>query len=158
MPMVLIGALTLHAFERQQGGPATEVIAEIRVHGNLIVTKEVLVLAGVKLGDPFVPTTIADVTGRLRASGKFQEIQVLKRFASISDPSKIVLVLVVNEGAVRVDLPDTPGATPQVVKRSGFRNLMFMPILYGEDGYGLTYGARLAMPEPPVGGAASRFR
>ena len=61
------------------------------------------------------------------------------------------LTLVVNEGAVRVDLPDVPGATPQVVKRSGFRNLMFMPILYGEDGYGLTYGARLA-----YAGAAGR--
>jgi len=91
------------------------------------------------------------VTSRLRDSKKFHEIQVLKRFASISDPSQIVLILVVNEGAVRIDTPGLPGSEPRVVKRSAFRNLMFMPILSAEDGYGLTYGARLA-----YAGAAGR--
>ena len=131
---------------------SNEVIAEIRVHGNLIVKNEdVLAIAGVKPGDPFAATTIADVISRLRASKKFQEVQVLKRFASISDPSKIVLILVVNEGAVRIDLPDLPGSEPRIVKRRGLRNLMFMPIIDGEDGYGLTYGARIA-----YAGAAGR--
>jgi len=151
--MVLLGALTANfGQEIRQSEAAREVIAEIRVHGNLIVTnEEVLKIAGVNVGDPFAGTTVDDVTSRLRDSKKFHEIQVLKRFASISDPSKIVLILVVNEGAVRIDTPGLPGSEPRVVKRSAFRNLMFMPILSAEDGYGLTYGARLA-----YAGAAGR--
>ena len=49
----------------------------------------------------------------------------------------------VNEGAVRIDLPEDVGPG-RVVKRRGLRNLMIMPILDGEDGYGITFGARLA--------------
>lgn len=123
-----------------------EVISEIRVHGNLIVSnEEVVKIAGVAVGDPFGPATLAGITERMRASKKFHEIEILKRFASIADPSKIVVVIVVNEGAVRIDMPDVPGGPVAVVRRSWFRNLLFMPIIDGEDGYGLTYGARLAL-------------
>src|SRR5262249_11459144 len=105
-----------------------EVIAEIRVHGNVIVTNdEVVKIAGIGIGDGFGPSTIADVTARLRESKKFQHIEVLKRFASISDPSKIVVVIVVNEGAVRIDMPDEPSGQVSVVKRRGVHNLMIMP-------------------------------
>jgi outer membrane protein assembly factor BamA len=127
--------------------PAPEVIAEIRVHGNHITSdEEVLKIAGIAVGAPFVATTIADVTRRLKDANKFETIQVSKRFASIEDPSKISLVLIVNEGAVRIDLPDVPGGAPRIVKRSWYRNLMYMPILDGEDGYGFTYGVRVAYP------------
>jgi len=146
-------AITRPTFPAAQAGG--EVIADIQVHGNLIVpNNEVLKIAGVAVGDAFGATTIAEVTARLRASNRFHEIQVLKRYASISDPTRIVLVLVVNEGAVRVETPAGPSGPVSVVKRARWRGLMFMPILYGEDGYGLTYGARLAY----AGAAGGRSR
>ena len=127
---------------------AQEVIAAIQVHGNHISTDdEVVQIAGLAIGAPFRPSTIADATARLKASKKFQDVTVLKRFASIADASQIVVVLIVDEGPMRIELPDTPGGPVQVVKRRGFHNLMFMPILVGEDGYGLTYGVRIARPD-----------
>jgi outer membrane protein assembly factor BamA len=122
-----------------------ETIAEIRVHGNHITSDEdVITLAGVVVGAPFGATTIEDVRARLRAAGRFDSVEVLKRFASIDDPSRIVLVIIVNEGPLRIDRPDIEGEAPRVVRRRGLRNLMFMPIVDAEDGYGVTFGARVA--------------
>ena len=41
-------------------------------------------------------------------------------------------------------MPDEPGGQPRIVRKRGLHNFMFMPILDAEDGYGLTYGARVA--------------
>jgi len=132
----------------QTPAAAQEVIAAIQIHGNHITTDaEVTQIAGLTIGAPFGPTTIADVTSRLKASKKFQEVTVLKRFASIADASQIVVVVIVDEGPMRIELPDVPGGPVQVVKRRGFHNLMWLPILTGEDGYGLTYGVRIARPD-----------
>jgi outer membrane protein assembly factor BamA len=119
-----------------------ETIAEIRVHGNLVVsTEEIIAMAGLEVGTTFTAGTIAGVTSRLDASKKFESVQVLKRFASIDDPSRITVVILVNEGPVR--LASQSGAfTP--VRRAKIRDVMFLPILDAEDGYGLTYGARAA--------------
>jgi hypothetical protein len=46
--------------------------------------------------------TVAQTEKRLKDSGKFDDVEVLKRFASIVDLSRISLVIVVNEGAVRL--------------------------------------------------------
>jgi outer membrane protein assembly factor BamA len=130
-----------------QAPAAQEVIADIRVHGNHIATDdEVVKIAAIAAGQPFTASTIDDVTARLRASKKFDKVTVLKRYASIADASQIVVVIIVDEGPVRIELPDVPGAGVRVVKRTGMRNLMWLPILTGEDGYGLTYGVRLAWP------------
>ncbi|HUL74728.1 MAG TPA: FtsQ-type POTRA domain-containing protein [Vicinamibacterales bacterium] len=127
--------------------PQQEVIAEVRVHGNHISTDdEIVALSGLKIGSPFTTATIAEVTARLRAAKKFESVSVLKRFASISDPTQIIVVIIVDEGPVRIELPDVPGSPVTVVKRRGVHNLMWLPILTGEDGYGLTYGVRLAWP------------
>jgi outer membrane protein assembly factor BamA len=135
---------------------SAELIAEIRVHGNLVVPNdEVVKLAGIAVGDPFGPATIAEVTARLRESKQFDHVEVLKRFASITDPSRIVVVILVNEGAVRIELPDASSGPIAVVKRRGIHNLLFMPIIDGEDGYGVTYGARLAFVN--VAGRTSRL-
>jgi len=131
----------------EQVSSSQEVIAEVRVHGNHITTdEEVVKISGIALGAPFGATTVSEITKRLRDSKKFQHVEVLKRFASIDDPTRIVVVIIVNEGPVRIDLPDIPGAEPRVVKRTVWRNLMYMPILDGEDGYGFTYGVRVAYP------------
>ncbi len=86
------------------------------------------------------------MAGRLKASGVFVDVEVLKRYASITDLSRITVVIVVNEGAVRLVMPgeDEPGAGPRVVRRRFAGNFMWMPILRVEDGYGASYGARIA--------------
>jgi outer membrane protein assembly factor BamA len=127
--------------------PLRDVITEILVHGNHIASDEdVIKLSGVSVGDPFAPTTISDITGKLKAAGQFNDVTVMKRHGSIDDPSRIVIVIVVNEGPVRIEVPDIPTEPARVVKRRGPGNLMYMPILDAEDGYGLTYGARVAYP------------
>lgn len=140
------------------GAPAAqarEVVAEVRVHGNHLTSDtELLELSGLVPGAPFLPGTIADVTARLRATGRFDDVEVLKRFASIADPTRIVVVIIVNEGPVRIRIGDGPDAAPEVVPRRGLRNLMFLPILDAEDGYGLTYGVRFAFVD--VGGDTGR--
>lgn len=126
-------------------GQVQEVIVEIRVHGNHIASDdEVVTLTGVTVGAPFSATTLAEVKTRLERAHRFDDVQVLKRFASIADLSRISLVIIVNEGPVRIELPDVPGGPVRVTKRRKVTNLMFMPIFDGEDGYGLTYGVRLA--------------
>jgi outer membrane protein assembly factor BamA len=140
-PYVVGGA----GFSRPQ--QAQEVLAEIRVHGNHVSSdEEILKIAGLKIGEPITATTVTDVRNRLRAANRFDDIDVLKRFASISDPTRIVIVIIVNEGPVRIELPpvNLPDEPVRVTRRRGLRNLMFMPILDGEDGYGFTYGARVA--------------
>lgn len=137
------------------GQTTAEVISDVRVHGNHVTSdEEVVKIAAVALGAPFTATTVAEVTARLKAAKKFDEVTVLKRFASIEDASKIVLVIVVNEGPVRLDVPTDPTAPIRVVRRRGLRNLMFMPIFAGEDGYGATYGVRFAY----VGAAGKQSR
>jgi outer membrane protein assembly factor BamA len=107
----------------------------------------VLKLAGVKVGDPFTDKTVAEITARLRQSGKFDSVDVRKRYASIDDMTQISIVIIASEGAVRIDLPDkgVPGPA-QIKEKTVFGKLMFMPILDAEDGYGFTYGVRVAYP------------
>jgi outer membrane protein assembly factor BamA len=143
--LVLAGLTPGHQQGPASAGQTSDVIAEVRVHGNHISTNdEVLALSGIAVGAPFTPTTLAEVRKRLEDSGKFDEVEVLKRFASIADPSRIALVLIVNEGPVRLARPDGPDGELRPVRRSWLRNLMFMPVLDAEDGYGFTYGVRLA--------------
>jgi outer membrane protein assembly factor BamA len=134
---------------------SAEVIAVIQVHGNNATPEaDVLSLVGVAIGDSFTPTTLAEVRDRLLRSGRFEDVEVRKRFASIADLSRVALVIIVDEFAVRVELPVVPGGPPRLVRRSLLGGAMFMPILRGEDGYGLTYGGRIAY----VGVAGDRSR
>src|SRR5687767_4717454 len=115
-----------------QAAPAqpAEVIAEIQVHGNHVTADaDLIALAGITIGAPFTPDTLAQVKAKLKAAGKFDDVDVLKRYASISDPTKITVVIIVNEGAVRVDFEKGPdGEDIAVVKRRGpFGKLMFLP-------------------------------
>ncbi len=122
-----------------------EVISEILVHGNHVTADaEVVKLSGVTIGAPFGATTIADITARLRSSNLFDTVSVVKRLGSIEDPTRIVVVIVVNEGPVRIEIPRDRQAPARVVRRRGPGNLMYMPIFDAEDGYGVTFGARVA--------------
>ena len=139
---------TAPATAQTQAQPAREVIADVMVHGNQIVPDaEVRSLAGLVVGSPFNEAMLAEVTKRLKDSGKFESIDVVKRFASIEDASRIIVVIIVSEGPVRIVMPADQGPA-EVKKRSFIRNLMFVPMLEATDGYGLTAGARIAYPKP----------
>jgi outer membrane protein assembly factor BamA len=153
--IALFTALVLAVPPISAQAPARETIAQITIHGNdATPDAAILALAGVAVGAPFTEATTAAVAARLRDSHKFQKVEVLKRYASISDPSQIALVIVVDEGPVSIKLGDAPGARPTFTPRRGITDLMFAPILDYEDGYGFTYGVRLACRD--VGGRASR--
>jgi len=129
--------------------PAAETIREIRVHGNAAVTDaDVLKLAGIAVGDPLTPDSLKLVEKRLKDSGRFETIEVRKRYRSIDDPTDVALVLVVHERAGVTSVPATGGTGPGRISRPWHRGItdrvMFFPILTYEDGYGFTYGARFS--------------
>lgn len=125
-----------------------ETIAEIRVHGNAFLTDaEVLGLAAVAEGQALGPDGVAEITRRLEASGRFESIEVRKRYRSLSRTHEVALVLVVHEKpGVRPAGPAVPGLPDAVAGRAGRlrSTLMFLPILGFADGYGFTYGGRLS--------------
>jgi len=128
-------------------------VAAIQVHGNTITAADEIVRAsGINVGDPVSDTLLSDAEARLGKAMKFESVEVLKRFASISDPTRVLILIQVDEGPVHVDMPDVdtepegngaPPSPPVVVRRSKF-GVMFVPILSAEDGYGFTYGAQFA--------------
>ena len=131
-----------------------EVIAAIQVHGNTITsTEDIISASGLLAGDPVSDRLLAGAESRLRRAFKFESVDVLKRFASISDPTRILVLIQVDEGPVQIARPDVPetasngpapaGASPVTVRRSRIK-VMFLPILDAEDGYGVTYGAQVA--------------
>ena len=131
-----------------QGKPSQEVLAEIRIHGNVLTPDdEVRQLAGIEVGMAITSGTPADVAARLRAARRFKRVEVLKRFASISDPTQIVLVVILDEGPVKIEWSEGSGTSTRVVRKRTF-HLMFLPLLKFEDGYGLSYGVRFARTGP----------
>jgi outer membrane protein assembly factor BamA len=125
-----------------------EVIADIRVHGNhLTEDAEVIRLSGLAKGSSVTDSTIPSALKRLNDSGKFDDVEVLKRFASIEDPTQILIMLIVNEGPVRIDVPSGPGAVgakPRIVTRGVLGRLMYMPVIDHEDGYAVRFGVQVA--------------
>jgi outer membrane protein assembly factor BamA len=126
--------------------PAGEVIAGIRVHGNTATPDaDIVRLSGLVVGASFTDAALADARRRLEATHDFVHVQVSKRYASIADLSQVLVLIVVDEGAVSVDWSGAKDREATVVRRRGFgRHFMWLPIVDGEDGYGLTYGARVA--------------
>jgi len=116
------------------------VVGEVRVHGNHTTPDaDVLALVGDIVGRPATDALIAEVTDTLKSSGRFDDVEVRKRFRSIENPDDILLMVMIDEfpGIDEFDL--TPPNPMQRFWTSG----MFLPILSYEDGYGFTYGARV---------------
>ena len=134
----------------------TEVVAQIQVHGNLLTPEdEVLRLAEVRVGMPFESSTLESVAARLRADGRFENVEVLKRFASLTDPNQIILVILVDDGRVAVDWSTGEVSEPKGIFGGRGRRIMFLPLLRYEDGYGLSYGVQFAVPN--AAGSSSRL-
>lgn len=122
------------------GAPvAMETVVEIRIHGNNSVPdEEVLELAGIAVGD-FVDSAELDaVARRLAASGRFETVEVHKRYRSLTATDQIALLIVVRERPRRLD------------------RLMFTPILRYDEGYGISYGLGFGFVDiPGQGGRVS---
>jgi outer membrane protein assembly factor BamA len=132
------GALLLAFLAVLPQTPAT--ITEIRVHGNATLSDEaVLKLAGIAIGGALEPGGTEAVEKRLRESGRFDEVQVRKRYRTLA-MDEIAVVLLVHERAGVT----TSGEPPTILRRLRNR-LMFFPILQYDDGYGWTYGGRTAV-------------
>ena len=64
------------------------VVGEVRVHGNHTTPNaDVLAIVGEVVGKPATDALIAEVTSRLEKSGRFEGVEVRKRFRSIEDPT-----------------------------------------------------------------------
>lgn len=123
----------------------TERVAAVRVQGNTLTPEaDIVRLAGVPIGAEVTPALPGEVAARLTRSGRFERVEVLKRYASIADLSQVLLVIIVDEGAVVVR-PMRDGQAARAVRRRG-PPLMFLPLFGSDDGYGFTYGALVSMP------------
>jgi len=125
-----------------------DTLAEIRVQGNTVTPEaEIERLAQIEIGMTVSDATADEAAARLRATKRFERVEVLKRFASISDPTRIVLVIIVDEGPVKIEFTGDPDNPTRVVKKR-FAHLLWLPILGGSDGYGVTYGVQAARVDP----------
>jgi len=135
---------------------ASETVAAIQIQGNTATPdEEVRRIAEVRVGMPFDSATADAVAARLRAAKRFESVEVRKRFASIEDPSQIALVIIVDEGPVKIVMTGDPNSPTRVVRKR-LPNMLVLPILSREDGFGITYGARLTLPDPHWMGKRSR--
>lgn len=121
----------------------TEHIASVRVHGNHATPdEEVLRLAGLTIGQPLTADLLGQVERRLGESGRFARAEIRKRYQSLSDPSAVALIIVVQEHEGATPEDPLPGPMRKFTGR-----LMFLPILTFEDGYNFTYGARVTVAD-----------
>jgi outer membrane protein assembly factor BamA len=127
-----------------------ETITEVRVHGNATMTDAAIIqLAGVTVGATLDAGGIDAVERRLRESGRFDEVQVRKRYRTLAmDQASIVIVVHERPGVTATGEP--PGMARRI------RNhLMFFPIFHYDDGYGWTYGGRTSVVD--VAGKGTRL-
>ena len=145
---LLAAALSVQQPTVQQ--PTVEKIAEIRVHGNATISDDVVIqLSGLSVGGTLEAATIADAEKRLRDSGRFDEVQVRKRYRTLAMDDVAIVLLVHEKAGV------TASGQPPSTLRKVRNHLMFFPIVYYDDGYGLTYGGRTTIVN--VAGRGTHF-
>lgn len=136
------------------GQPPAERVAGVRIQGNTLTSDaDIVRLAGVEAGTPVTPTLLEEIAARLERGGRFERVEVLKRYASIADPSQILIVIVVDEGRVTI-APMKDGQPARAVRKRG-PPLMYLPLLGSDEGYGFTWGALVAIPN--VAGPRTRL-
>jgi outer membrane protein assembly factor BamA len=119
---------------------SSDVVAEVRIHGNYATPDaDVLAIAGIRIGQPMAAGDVDAVADRLRRSGKFESVEVRKRYRSLTESGQAVLIIIIQEhpgvGA--------GGVMPGPMGRLG-DSIMALPILDFVDGYGFTAGGRFS--------------
>lgn len=139
--LVALLALSAGPGLRAQSPPVGPgVVGEVRVHGNHTTPDaDVLAIVGDVVGEPATDALIADIAAKLTKSGRFDGVEVRKRFRSIDNPDDILLMIVVDEVPGISDTDLTPGPWKRFTSRG-----MFLPVIRYDDGYGFTYGARVS--------------
>jgi outer membrane protein assembly factor BamA len=133
---VLVLFLAAPAYSQDSPG----VVGEVRVHGNHTTPDaDIFGIVGDVVGKPATDQLIDEIHDKLEKSGRFDGVEVRRRFRSIENPDDILLMIVVDE----VPGVDSTDLTPGPMKKF-WSSGMFLPIFHSEDGYGLTYGARFA--------------
>ena len=120
------------------GQPPSQTIVALRVHGNqTIADSDVIEWAGVGVGARVRSDVVAEVEERLRATGRFETVEVRKRYLSLTAEDEIALIVVVRERLV----PASANPVARVIGELRTRAL-FLPILDYTEGYGVTYGVQ----------------
>ena len=138
--MTLLAPLLLAISLVAPGAQPAAVVESVVVHGNHTTpTADVLAIAGDVVGQPASEALVANLRERLESSGRFAGVEVRERFLSIDDPTRVLIVIVVDEleGISEHDL------TPSPMRRFGASS-MWLPLLEYQEGYGFTYGARVS--------------
>jgi hypothetical protein len=137
----VVWALAVSGVALEAQEPQT--ITEIRVHGNHTTPDtDVISLSGLSTGAAASESSLRDAETKLRSSNRFDNVEVRRRFRSIDNPSEILVVILVDErAAVSADDP-----TPGPLKRLGAAS-QWLPVLGYADGYGFTYGIRVAFAD-----------
>jgi len=114
--------------------------------------RAMLRIAGITTGSPFSAGGEEALAERLRRSGRFDAVEVRKRYRSLTDQSQVAIIIFVTE---RPGV-EKGGVMPGPMKR--LRNaIMASPALEYTDGYGVTAGGRvLAVTAVDPGGELSR--
>jgi outer membrane protein assembly factor BamA len=134
----ILVALPLAAVWAQTAAP--EVVAEIRIHGNYRTPDdEVLRIAGITVGSPLGANAVEAAADRLRRSGRFESVDLRKRYRSLDDASQVAIIIAVTE---RPGV-EKGGVMPGPMKRLG-NALMASPSLEYVDGYGFIAGGRVS--------------
>ena len=131
---ILVMLATTHAAAQSH-----EVLGEVRVHGNHTTPDaDILSIAGLSVGDVLTVGALELARVHLEESGRFDTVEVRKRYRSITDPSDILVIILVDEVTAISEENLTPGPLAKL------RSLgMWLPIIDYADGYGWTYGARV---------------
>ncbi len=128
------------SFAVKVAAQAPEKITEIRVHGNHTTPDaDVLALSGLAAGGEVNEARLKEAEQKLKSTHRFEGVELRKRYLSITDPSQVLVMIVVDEHPAVSKTDLTPGPLKKLRAMQ-----MWMPILKHEDGYGFTYGARLA--------------
>ena len=130
--------------EPQSPQSGTEIVGEIRVHGNTFLQDDdVVTLAGVAVGDALNDASLEEIRRRLRSSGKFESVEVRKRYRSLTSATDVAIVLVVHERPGVRSAASSDSLVTRPFRRLTSR-LLFLPIVTYADGYGFTYGGRVS--------------
>ena len=143
-PAVVALALVLALFTPVLAqAPPAETVVDLRIQGNhTMPDDEVLALAGIAVGDVVDVAAVEAITRRLEGSGRFEAVEVRKRYRSLTATDRIALIIVVRER------PRASIRNPVVRSLARLAGQsMFLPVLRYDEGYGVSYGARFSFVE-----------